>query len=211
MPYLSQHTPQPEPLDCRVLNAALDLFVERGFHSVSIHDVQKRAGVSIGTIYNYFGGKEGVATALYDHLLGEFEIMVAAVREQDALTAQQQCNQIIRLLFQYTESRRSIIAYMLHARHREFLPSASPVCASTSFQAMRQIVQQGMATGEIRQGNLMVMTALIFGGAIQLIQQRLDGVIKTPLMHHYDDLIASIWAGAGASHQPDEVNITQAV
>ena len=82
MPYLNKATPDPEPIDCRILTAALDLFVEYGFHSVSVHDVQKQANVSIGSIYNHFGGKEGIAKALYTHLLKEFEEMIGVIEKE---------------------------------------------------------------------------------------------------------------------------------
>ena len=76
MPYLKKPVPQPEPIDCRILSAALDLFVRDGYHNVSIHHIQKQANVSIGSIYNHFGGKEGVARALYIHILKEMEELV---------------------------------------------------------------------------------------------------------------------------------------
>ncbi|MCK5647871.1 MAG: TetR/AcrR family transcriptional regulator, partial [Gammaproteobacteria bacterium] len=76
MPYLNREVPNPEPIDCRILTAALDLFVDNGYHNVSVHDVQKQANVSIGSIYNHFGGKEGIAKALYKHLLNEMNEMI---------------------------------------------------------------------------------------------------------------------------------------
>ncbi|WP_428605840.1 TetR/AcrR family transcriptional regulator [Sedimenticola sp.] len=194
MPYLNKTVPTPEPLDCRILTAALDLFVEKGFHNVSVHDVQRESQVSIGSIYKHFGGKEGVAKALYYHLLNEFEEMITQVIEED-LTNRERCNRIIALLFEYTESRRNIIEYMLHAKHREFLPDEPPICSSTPFEAMRNIVKQGMEAGEIRQGDPWVVAATVFGGAIRMIHLRLDGVIKTPLPHYYDEVIACMWGG----------------
>ncbi|MES9977081.1 MAG: TetR/AcrR family transcriptional regulator, partial [Candidatus Thiodiazotropha sp.] len=79
MPHLKKITPANAPVDCRILSTALDLFVERGFHNVSIHDIQKQANVSIGSIYNHFGGKEGVAKALFYHLIREMEELVEDV------------------------------------------------------------------------------------------------------------------------------------
>lgn len=125
MPYLKDKELVPEPLDCRILTAALNLFVRRGFHNVSVHDIQRKANVSIGSIYNHFGGKEGVARALYYHLLNEFEEMIDDVISME-LTNVGRCNEIIRLLFEYTESRREIVEFMLHAKHREFLPEEKP-------------------------------------------------------------------------------------
>lgn len=194
MPYLTKTVPTPEPVDCRILTAALNLFVERGFHNVSVHDVQKEANVSIGSIYNHFGGKEGIAKALYYHLLVEFEDMVNGVIDED-LSNRGRCNKIIALLFEYTETRRNIVSYMLHAKHREFLPDEPPICSSTPFTSMRNIVQDGMASGEIREGDPWVMAASVFGGAIRLIHLRLDGVIQEPLPKHYNETIEFMWRG----------------
>ncbi len=194
MPYLTRNAPKPEPVDCRILTAALDLFVERGFHNVSVHDVQKNANVSIGSIYNHFGGKEGIAKALYYHLLNEFEEMIESVVAED-LTNRQRCNKVIELLFEYTESRRNIISYMLHAKHREFLPDEPPICSATPFKAMRNIVQQGIEDGEIRQADPWVAAATVFGGAIRMIHLRLDGVIKEPLTDYYDEVVDCLWQG----------------
>ena len=204
MPYLNKDAQTPEPVDCRILTAALDLFVERGFHNVSVHDLQKNANVSIGSIYNHFGGKEGVAKALYYHLLQEFEEMVDNIVAED-LTNRERCNKIIRLLFEYTESRRNIISYMLHAKHREFLPDEPPICSATPFKAMRNIVQQGIEEGEIRQGDPWVVAATVFGGAIRMIHLRLDGVVKEPLTRYYDEVVDCMWQGMNPAEMPEPI------
>jgi AcrR family transcriptional regulator len=194
MPYLKKTDPVPEPLDCKILTAALDLFVEHGFHSVSIHDVQKKANVSIGSIYNHFGGKEGVAKALYNHLLNEFDEMISEVIAED-ISNLERCNKIIRQLFEYTESKRNIISYILHSKHREFLPEESPLHSSTPFIAMRGIVEKGIASGEIANGDPTVVAALIFGGALRMIHLRLDGFIDQPLTNFTDELLVKTWQG----------------
>ena len=199
MPYLKRKDPVPEPLDCKILTAALDLFVERGFHSVSIHDVQKKANVSIGSIYNHFGGKEGVAKALYNHLLNEFEEMINDVISED-ISNLERCNTIIRQLFEYTESKRNIISYILYSKHREFLPEESPIHSSTPFIAMRGIVESAMAEGEIRSGDPSVVASIIFGGALRMIHLRLDGVIDEPLTNFADELIEKTWQGILPNH-----------
>jgi AcrR family transcriptional regulator len=48
-----------------ILGAALDLFVERGFHGTSVPSVADKAGVAAGTIYHYFAGKEALVNAVY--------------------------------------------------------------------------------------------------------------------------------------------------
>ena len=200
MPYLDKTVCSPEPIDCRILTAALELFVERGFHKVSIHDIQKLSDVSIGSIYKHFGGKEGVAKALYDHLINEFDELLDKINSLESSQIEKS-NELIRRLFTYTETRRDIISFVFHAKHKEFLPDESLICDEKPFLAMRNIVEKGIKEKEINSSNPIIASATIFGSIIRLIQLRLDGVIKEPLEQHYDEIIYSIWTGLGNNIQ----------
>jgi AcrR family transcriptional regulator len=48
-----------------ILKAALDLFVERGFHNTPTSLIAKKAGVATGTLFHYFKSKEELINALY--------------------------------------------------------------------------------------------------------------------------------------------------
>ena len=62
-------SPKPDKPDKRaaILDAALTLFAERGFHGTSVPDIAQLAGVGAGTIYRHFEGKEALVNALYQH------------------------------------------------------------------------------------------------------------------------------------------------
>lgn len=192
MPYLTKAESGDESISCKVMTAALDLFVENGYHNVSIHDVQKRAGVSIGSIYNHFGGKEGVAKGLYDHLVLEMEGVLDQVQAAES-SPQAQCRELIVRMFAYTESHRNIMAFIFNARHREILESSVSICSSSPFERMRDIVVQAMEQGEFRQMHPMVAASIVFGGAIRMIQLRLDGLVDEPLPEIQDDLLQGVW------------------
>jgi len=82
---------KPDKQDKReiILDAALDLFAERGFHGTAVPAVAERAHVGAGTIYRYFESKEALVNELYkrqkaalgEALLGGFP-HEAPVREQ---------------------------------------------------------------------------------------------------------------------------------
>lgn len=194
MPYLKKTIPQPEPIDCRILTAALDLFVQHGYHNISIHEIQKQAQVSIGSIYNYFGGKEGVARALYQHILHELDQAVDDVIAEGGSPVEQ-CRRVIADLFAYTESHRNIIAFAFHPKHAEFLPEEPQPSDSSAFIKMRAIVQQGMACGEFRQMDTWVAASAMFGGAIRMIQLRLEGKIERPLIEYLDEVLSTAKIG----------------
>jgi TetR/AcrR family fatty acid metabolism transcriptional regulator len=60
----------------QILDAAAIVFAEKGFHPTTTKDIAKQAGVSEGTIYNYFDSKSGL-------LLGIFERMKATIVQQE--------------------------------------------------------------------------------------------------------------------------------
>ena len=194
MPYLNKIPETPEPLDCRILTAALDLFVENGFHNVSVHEIQKRADVSIGSIYKHFGGKEGIAEALYTHILGEIEQLVDDILS-DHDSAMAQCSAIIEALFVHTETHTNIIAYVFHAKHSEFLSKQPPISDAKPFLKMRAIIRQGMESGEFIDTDEWIAASSIFGAMTRMIQLRLDGVIPNELPEYCDQFLKTIWGG----------------
>lgn len=50
----------------RLLEAALDVFAERGFHGASIEDICDRAGFTRGAFYSNFANKDELFLALFD-------------------------------------------------------------------------------------------------------------------------------------------------
>ena len=48
-----------------IMQAALELFVERGFYGVAVPEIADRAQVGAGTIYRHFESKEALVNALY--------------------------------------------------------------------------------------------------------------------------------------------------
>lgn len=59
-----------------ILDAAMALFAELGFHGTAVPQVAERAKVGAGTIYRYFESKEALVNALYQR---EKRRMLAAV------------------------------------------------------------------------------------------------------------------------------------
>ena len=51
----------------KILNKALELFAEKGYHSTSTSTIAKEAGVSEGLIFRHFKNKDGLLKAILDH------------------------------------------------------------------------------------------------------------------------------------------------
>lgn len=51
-----------------LIDAAVELFAERGPNEVSVRQIARHAGVNHGLVHYYFGSKSGLVTAVLDHL-----------------------------------------------------------------------------------------------------------------------------------------------
>lgn len=192
MPPVRSNTKRNRLLRDQILNAALRLFSGKGYFNTSIQDIQREADVSMGSIYNYFSGKESIARALYDNLLAQMDELVDEVKANNA-SAHDQGKGIVAAMFELTESQPEVVAYILNARHREFLVDEPGICSSSPFEKMRDIVLQGMQRGEVRQMDPWLAASLAFGPALRMISLRLDGMVPTALPEHTEDVWAQTW------------------
>ena len=71
-----------------IRQAALGVFRERGF-GTALDDVARAAGVSKGTVYHRFGGRQGLIDAVVEELVGDRigEILAAAAERDDPAEA----------------------------------------------------------------------------------------------------------------------------
>lgn len=65
---MARRQPAPRSTKADVAHAALGLFAERGYASVTVDEIAARAGVTKGAFYYYFADKADVATDLWREL-----------------------------------------------------------------------------------------------------------------------------------------------
>ncbi|MET3682587.1 TetR/AcrR family fatty acid metabolism transcriptional regulator [Alkalibacillus flavidus] len=55
-----------------ILDAAVDVIAENGYHHSQVSKIAKKAGVADGTIYLYFKNKEDILVSLFEEKMGQF-------------------------------------------------------------------------------------------------------------------------------------------
>src|SRR5436305_3173336 len=70
----------------RIMDAAIKVFAERGFHSATVAEIARAAGVADGTIYLYFKSKDDLLLRLFDEKMTQLlaEAKAALAEERDA-------------------------------------------------------------------------------------------------------------------------------
>ena len=67
-----------------MLSTALELFSEKGYHNVSMHEIAEKAEFAIGTLYKFFKNKEDLYKALILEQADRFyEAVTKALRDAD--------------------------------------------------------------------------------------------------------------------------------
>ncbi|GAB4192039.1 MAG: TetR/AcrR family transcriptional regulator [Roseiflexaceae bacterium] len=161
----------------QILDAATNVFAEKGFHRSTIRDVARAAGVADGTIYNYFANK----TAL---LVGILDRITEPERRGDSLAAMGQGD--LRAFFRdYFRQRlsalggsglkglRVVISEMLvdaelRQNYVERVVAPSAVVAEPHFQRL-------LEGGQLHPGDTPLLLRAISGMFLGLIVQRLLG------------------------------------
>jgi TetR/AcrR family transcriptional regulator len=67
-----------------MLAAAIELFSDKGYHNVSMHEIAQKAEFAIGTLYKFFKNKEDLYKALVLEKAEQFhEVLTTAIEEPD--------------------------------------------------------------------------------------------------------------------------------
>jgi AcrR family transcriptional regulator len=98
----------------KILEAALDLFRERGFEQATMREIAARAGVATGLAYYYFESKNAIVLAFYHRAKDDLAVLVERVQTEKRLGPRLQA--IIEAKFSYfTPNRAFLGALMAHA------------------------------------------------------------------------------------------------
>lgn len=68
----------------QIADAAVQLFIDRGFHKTTTRQIARAAGFSIGSLYEYFASKEDILYMVCESIHAEVERGVTAAMSQEA-------------------------------------------------------------------------------------------------------------------------------
>ncbi len=74
----------------KILEAALELFRERGFAEATMREIAARAGVATGLAYYYFKSKDAIVLAFYQQARDDLAVELDAAQKADRLAARLQ-------------------------------------------------------------------------------------------------------------------------
>lgn len=140
-------TKDPEVRRNELMDAAEQLFVEKGYEHTSASDIIRKVGVAQGTFYYYFKSKDEILNAVIDRYIERYAEFVKSIADDGRINALQKVQRIIDALFSMSDQKRKFSQYLnlegkvaKHERFQGYIESAiSPL--------VTQIVRQGISEG----------------------------------------------------------------
>src|SRR5436305_14901601 len=79
----------------QIIETAEQLFSKKGYEATTVRDIAEQAGVNIAMISYYFGSKEKLLEALFNHRLGDLRMRVENLLKNDSLSPFQKVDILI--------------------------------------------------------------------------------------------------------------------
>jgi AcrR family transcriptional regulator len=162
-----------------IMQAALELIAEQGFHRTPMAEITEKAGVGAGTIYRYFENKDILISELHREL--EEKIWVSL--REDFPTEESLRERFLYLLGKLL---RYFIAHPLHFRYMEqYFNSPYGISLhrdrllgkSGNQDIIMDIFEQGIEQKVLKEFPKAVLFSLAFGPQVFLIRDHLLGLI----------------------------------
>jgi AcrR family transcriptional regulator len=128
-----------------ILEAAAHILEVRGFDGYTTNAIAERAGVSIGSLYQYFPSKDAITAALIDRESATLLDAVARAREVEDWQAAMKA--MIRCAARHQLSRPKLARLLDIEEARLAASRRNPHAASTLLEAICSIVQKGLDAG----------------------------------------------------------------
>ena len=132
----------------RLLDAAVDVFAERGFEAARVAEIARRAGLTTGAIYARWQGKRDLIVEAVRHIVGQYvhaSSVVAATPARDVLAvlgADPASARDARIL-------QVVLEAMVSARRDDSFRAAVSDVMSEERAGLSSIVARGKAEGSI--------------------------------------------------------------
>jgi AcrR family transcriptional regulator len=148
-----------ETVRVAILDAAEELIAKHGLHAAALVQIAKRAGVAVGTLYNYFTDRDALIRGLFESRRATLRPrLLAAISAGSELAFEPRLRRFVREVLEAFEAHRSFLKVAIENEHLR--PSGSTT-AQDLLDGVRDIVAGGVREGEIAADNAELLPVMI--------------------------------------------------
>lgn len=172
----SKNTPDTDK-KLAIIDAALQLITENGFHNAPMSVIAKRAGVAAGTIYHHFSGKDEIINALYS--FGKENMGKAMLAADDpGLNFRKRFESVWQSLFRHFIKHPAEFLFLEQYANSPFISQVTKEENQRFYQSAIDLCASGMKAGKLRKMDIELMVNLVYGDVATCVKLHLSGELK---------------------------------
>jgi AcrR family transcriptional regulator len=149
----------------KILAAAEQLFIERGYHGLAMREIAEVVGVSKAALYYHFRDKEELFLAILDSYLDEVEDLIDRA-SAGAESARDRIHRVVSGLLGQPVEQRAVIR--LASQEMAHLSAPARLAFSQTYHTrfigkIEAILRQGVDAGELHKVDTSVATWVLLG------------------------------------------------
>ena len=144
-----------------VLDAAEELISKHGLRDAGLAQIAKRAGVAVGTLYNYFTDRDALIRGLFESRRATLRPLLLAANAAGAnLAFEPRLRAYVRAVLAAFESHRSFLKVAIENEHLKPPGSTTP---QDMLAGVRDVIAAGVAEGVVAADKAELLALVITG------------------------------------------------
>ncbi len=174
-----------------ILNAALELLVEKGVHNTPMSEIAKAAGTGMGTIYNYFANKEVLINEIYIGIKEQEENLFLEVNTDQPIKTQ--FENYLAVIIEFFINHPAYFNFLQQLEASPIITKENKVKGNKSVELVAVLLKSGQQHRFIKNIGIDEILVFIGGGISSYLKQHLSTSKKKQisLKNH----IRMIWDG----------------
>jgi AcrR family transcriptional regulator len=156
----------------RILDAGTAEFAAKGFPGANINHIAKKAGISIGAMYNYFGSKDDLFLTIIDRAHAILESVISEVAQADA-DIFDSIEKLLRAAQEYSQRYPELTQIYLDMTSEglsHLSRQLSGQMETISSRFYRALIEKAAAAGQIHRGMDVRIASFCLDNLIMMIQ-----------------------------------------
>ena len=149
-----------------ILDAAIRVFADHGYHGARVGDIAEDAGVAHGLLYHYFASKDDVLRTIFLENWGALIARFRAVEASDE-PAPEKLEGIAKILLRTWRNDPALVTVMVRevARSQQLQDRVDEV--REAFAIVQRVIEEGQASGHFRRDVDARLASWIFYGGLE--------------------------------------------
>ncbi|MFZ5824783.1 MAG: TetR/AcrR family transcriptional regulator [Bacillota bacterium] len=147
-----------------IMQAAIDLFQQKGYHATSMQDIADAVGLQKGSLYHYISGKEDLLVVIIHDALSSYNAQLAEIRGLD-LPVRQRLEMAVRAHLKGIAENLGMLTIFLRESYA-LNPDQQRMINEESDRYNRmfeELFTEGIAKGEMRDLDPKFATRVVLG------------------------------------------------